>query len=305
MKEFLKKLGSGLLKLLAAFVLLAVGARFVPSLNWFFFQKNEHDRVFYTLLETERAIAEGKQFDVLLFGSSTCENAIDPFIFKEKTGLSIFKCVTGAQTIDMSVVLARYLAPKFRCKYVIIDAYPRFGGNLTDEGVERALINSPQASSALTREILSVDPSSLTTDYLWLARAIGTSIKPYDATDIVPKPWEFEMVAPGFTHTHANYYAPPRAYFEEPLVAEAVQSMNLLQKDLAAIGQRFVAIIPPLQNARVRLEAAPEFPTIVPTPRPDSCFFDGRHMRTVCVPPYTLEIVERFNAYRSTVEGKP
>lgn len=300
MRSFLKKIGFGFLKLAAAFVLLAVMARFVPAVNWLIFQKNEHDRVFFTMLETEKAIQRGDQYDVLVFGSSTCENAIDPYQFEDLTGLRMYKFVTGAQTIDMSVELARFLVPKLGCKYVIVDGYPRFGGELTDEGVERILINAPKAQSPLALTALGVDPSSPTTDFLWLARAIGTSIKPYDERDIVPQPWEFTMVGPGFSIAHSNQRVVPGPYFEEPLMAEAVEALNLLQADLSKQGIELIVIVPPLQNARIKLAAKADFPTLEPAPRPDTCFFDGKHLRKSCVNAYSYEIATRFNAYRAT-----
>lgn len=300
MKRFLAKIALGTALTLVSFVALAVAARFVPSLNWFFFQKNEHDRVFYTLLEAEKALAANQHFDVLIFGSSTCENAIDPEKFTAATGLSVFKFVTGAQTIDMSAAVARFLAPRFQPKYVIIDAYPRYGGGLTEEGVERAVINSPVATSALTRAILAVDASSLTTDYLWAARAIGTSVKPYDQTSIIPKPGEFEMLAPGFSRTVVDPPAKAGPFEVTPVPRPAVDCMNALSDDLAKTGQRLVVIVPPLQNAEIRFEDATKFPLIVPQPRPDTCFFDNRHMRGVCVPGYTQEIADRFNAFRKS-----
>lgn len=299
MRRFLKKIGLGFVKLAAAFLILAVMARFVPAVNWLIFQKNEHDRVFFTMLETEKAIQRGDQYDVLVFGSSTCENAIDPYQFEDLTGLRMYKFVTGAQTIDMSVELARFLVPKFGCKYVIVDGYPRYGGDLTDEGVERIVINAPKAQSPLTMSTLAVDPSSPTTDFLWLARAIGTSIKPYEEKDIVPQPWEFTMVGPGFSIAHSNQTVVPGPYFEEPLMKEAVDALNLLHHELAGQGVELLVIVPPLQNARIKLAGAPDFPTLEPAPRPDTCFFDGKHLRKSCVSAYSYEIATRFNAYRA------
>jgi hypothetical protein len=301
MKRFLSKIGVGFLKTAVAFVILAVVARFVPQVNWFFFQKNEHDRVFYTLLEVEKALANDEHCDVLVFGSSNCENALDPKLFSELTGLRVFKFVTGAQTIDISAALTRYCAPKMLPQYVIIDAYPRFGGGLTEEGVERAVINSPDASTALVRTILAVDPSSLTTDYLWLARAIGTSVKPYTAADIIAHPHEFEMIAPGFTRTVNDPPSQPEPYYTSPLGKPAIACLNALSRDLAKTKQQLVLLVPPLQNAKVVLEDTLAFPALYPAARPDTCFFDGKHMRNACIEGYTTEVAMRFNALRGTL----
>jgi hypothetical protein len=298
MKKFLTRILLGSLKTASAFVLLSVLARFVPTLNWFFFQKNEHDRVFYTLLEAEKAMAEGQTFDVLIFGSSTCENAIDPELFTEITGMSVFKLVTGAQTINMSVELARFCAPRLRPRYIIIDAYPRYGRDLTEEGIERAIINSPNATSPLILSILSIDPSSITTDYLWLSRAIGTWVKPYNESSIVRRPYEFEMLGPGFTRTVVDPPAPAQAFNFSPLAQEGVQSMNALGVELAKTHQQLIAIVPPLQNGVITFEGEPTFPLIRPDARPDTCFFDQKHLRGVCVRSYTEEVATRFNAYR-------
>ncbi len=305
MKRFLAKLALGMLSTFIGFVAIAITARFVPSVNWFFFQKNEHDRVFYTLLSIEKVLAQGQHFDVLVFGSSTCENALDPELFGDLTGLSVFKFVTGAQTIDMSAILAKYCVPIMKPKYVIIDAYPRYGTNLTEEGVERAVINSPDATSPLTRTILSADPHSFTTRYLWAARAIGTALEPYDAHSIVLKPGEFEMIAPGYTRTVNDPPAIPNPFLATPLPKDAVHCLNTLRKELAATGQELVTIIPPLQNMVIYLEDTLMVPTIRPYSRPDTCFMDGRHLRGVCTRPYTIELAERFNAWRAAPQSLP
>jgi hypothetical protein len=304
MKKFLSRILMGALKTFAAFVLLSIVARFVPTLNWFFFQKNEHDRVFYTLLEAEKAMAQGKTYDVLIFGSSTCENAIDPELFTELTGLSVFKLVTGAQTINMSVELARYCAPRMQPRYVIVDAYPRYGRELTEEGIERAIINSPNATSPLIMSILSIDPYSVTTDYLWLSRAIGTWVKPYNESSIMKRPHEFEMLGPGFTRTVVDPPAPAQGFNVSPLAAEGVMSLNALGDDLARTNQQLVAIVPPLQNGVITFEAEATFPLIQPEARPDTCFFDQKHLRGVCVKGYTEEVAARFNAFRASEPAK-
>ncbi len=283
-----------------AFVLLAVVARFVEPLNWFFFQKNEHDRVFYTLLEVEKSLREKEQFDIVIFGSSVCENAIDPHLLSELTGLSVFKFVTGAQTIDISAALARFVSPRWRPKYVIIDAYPRFGGGMTEEGVERALINSPDANTDLVKAIWAVDPSSFTTNYLWVARRVGTFVKPYDSTAIIPKPWEFEMLGPGFTRTVHDPPGTPGPFVTRHVEKAAVECMNNLSLTLKNSDQQFLAIVPPLQNAVLEFDAEPNFPLIRPLPRPDTCFFDDRHLRGACIRAYTVELAQKFNQWRET-----
>jgi hypothetical protein len=298
MKKFLKKVIANLILLVASFFLVAIAARFVGPINWFFFQKNEHDRVFYTLLETEKAIAQGKQFDVLVLGSSTCENAVDPAQFTALTGLSVFKFVTGAQTINISARAATYLAPKFNAKYILIDGYPRYGADVTEEGIERIVINSPDANTPLTKTILGVDPSSLTTDYLWVARAIGTLVKPYDSTSIIPKPHEFNMLAPGFTSVSVDPPADPGEFEFTPYPYLATGCLNELDENLTKNGYQMVLFIPPLQNALVRFVNPPKFPVINMLPRPDTCFFDRKHLRQVCVEAFTLELAEQFNRLR-------
>ncbi|MBK9448212.1 MAG: hypothetical protein IPN95_02105 [Bacteroidetes bacterium] len=301
MKKFLGQIGLGFIKLAIAFVVLAIGARFFEPINWFFFQKNDHDRVFFTLMETEKALAEGKKFDVLIFGSSTCENALDPVAFSELTGLSVFKFVTGAQTLDISARIATYLAPKFEPKYILIDGYPRLGKGVTEEGIERAVINAPDATTELTRTILSVDPTSPTTDYLWAARAIGTGIKPYDQSSINPKPHEFVMVAPGYATVTVDPPASPGSFEFTPYPYIATQLLEELYDSLTKAGHQMILILPPLQNALIRFESAPKFPVITPNPRPDTCFFDRKHLRKVCAGPYTQELAVRFNAMRKVL----
>lgn len=299
MKPFLRQLSLGLAKLALSFLALAATARFVPTVNWFFFQKNDHDRVFYMLLEAEKSLAEGKRYDVLVFGSSTCENALDPQRFSEMTGLSVFKFVTGAQTLDMSAALARYCAPRFHSRYVLVDAYPRYGGELTEEGVERILINSPDATSDLTLAALSIYPQSFTVDYLWLARVIGTWIKPYDAGSIMAQPSQFEMLAPGYTRAVADPPAMPQPFSTALMPPEAITCMNALDTDLSREGRRLLLLVPPLQNATIQFASRPDFPLLIPDARPDTCFFDERHMRGTCVRDYTDEVSRRFNAFRA------
>lgn len=298
MKQFLKQIALGFAKLAVAFLLLAVAARFVEPLNWLFFQKNDHNDTFYTLLAVENSLAKQEHFDIVIFGSSVAENAIDPYLLSELTGMSVFKFVTGAQSIDMSVGLARFLAPKWRPKYIIIDAYPRFGGGLTEEGVERALINTPNANSDLAKAIWAVDPSSFTTYYLWLARRVGTFVKPYDEKALVPKPQEFEILGPGFTHTTHDPPSVPEPFRKKYVEKVAIECLNDLHKELKTTDQELIAILTPLQNAVLDFETKPDFPFLRPLPRPDTCFFDDRHMRGACIRNYTIELAEKFNQLR-------
>jgi hypothetical protein len=228
-------------------------------------------------------------------GSSVCEFSLDPRVLSHSTWLKTFKCVTGGQTLDMSVDLAHYLAPKLSAKYVIVDAYPRFGPGLTEEGVERIILNAPNAASELTRTVLESHSYSLNTNYLWAARAVGTFIKPYSIQDLEPHP-EFVMAAPGYSERHHDPAAEPIEFESVPLTADAIELMNGLHKELNSLGIKMMAIIPPLQNAQIVLEAKPEFELIRPQAQEDSCFRDAVHLRKACVPAYTQEIARLFNA---------
>jgi hypothetical protein len=298
MKQFLSKLAKGGLKMVFAFVLLSAMARFVPSLNWFFFQKNEHNRVFYTLYEMEQRIAAGETTDILVLGSSACEYSLDPRLLADSTGMTVFKMVTGGQTIDMAAKIARHLAPKIKAKYVLIDLYPRFGLGLTEEGVERAIINTPDASSDLTLSILSADPYSPTTNYLWAARAIGTAIAPYPESSMETRS-EFRMVAPGFTQSLKGEIAPSGDFAKLELAAGAIACLNALDKELGALGHELVGVVPPIQHGKITLAEPLNFPLLLPSARPDTCFWDAVHMRSACVPAYTREVARLLNQHQS------
>lgn len=296
MKRFLSQIVLGALKITVAFIMLAIGARFIPSLNWFFFQKNEHNSVFLTMIEMERILATNQKVDVLILGSSACEFSLNPEILEQRTHLPSFKFVTGGQTLDMSAKLARYLAPRLSTKFVVIDAYPRFGPGLTEEGVERAILNSPDASSGLACAILSADPWSGTTNYLWAARAIGTFIKPYTIQTLMQQP-DFLTTSPGYSEMIHDQVAKPGTFYNLPLQADALEMLNKLHDDLSAQGVQLLAILPPIQNARIVLEGTPAFPLLLPAPRPDTCFRDAIHMRKVCVPDYTAEVAQLINQH--------
>jgi hypothetical protein len=295
MKRFLLKLLAGFGKLALGFVLFAIVARFVDPVNWFFFQKNQHDRVFYTLYETEKALKEGQHYDVLILGSSVCENAINPEQFSKETGLSTFKFVTAAQTIDLAAVVARFLAPKFQSKYVILDAYPRFSGGYTEEAVEHIVLNSPDATSPLILEILKADPTkSMTTRYLWAARAVGTFVKAYPESSIEPKP-EFTMAGPGYTIVTHDPPMKAKQFSLSSIKKEAILSMNQLHKDIAAMGKKLWVIVPPIQNGAILFDTSQsEFSYYYPKMRPDTCFFDHQHLRNVCTKDYTIEVAHTF-----------
>jgi hypothetical protein len=303
MKRFLKQIGLGVVKVVVAFVVLAAAARFIQPLNWFFFQPNEHNRVYYMALAVEQALARGETYDILVLGSSACEFSIDPRVLGDATGMRVIKFVTGGQSIDMSTQLGRYLVQRLKPRYVILDAYPHFGGLLTEEGVERVLLNAPDARSELMLRVLAVDPWSPNTDYVWAARAIGTAIAPYDSSDLQAHP-DYEMVAPGFTHALPGTPGPLGIFYRWPLIAEAVDTINAFQRDLAPLGARFVAIIPPIQNARIYVEGHPQFTILRPSQQPDTCFWDGVHMRGACAPAYTAEVATLFNRWRTDVGGK-
>jgi hypothetical protein len=302
MKTFLSKLLWGGLKTVSAFVLLSAAARFVPTVNWFFFQKNEHNRVFYTLYEMERRIADGETVDVLVLGSSACEYSLDPVLLADSTGMTVFKMVTGGQTIDMAAQLARHIAPKVKAKYVLLDLYPRYGVGMTEEGVERAIINTPNASSDLSFSILGAYPYSPTTNYLWAARAIGTAITPYPESSLEQRS-EFRMVAPGFTHSLKDGIAPTADFNQVELAAGAIACLNALEEDLAAMGHELVGVVPPIQHGRIILAQPLHFPLLWASAQPDTCFWDAVHMRSACVPAYSLEVARLLNRHRSHADS--
>ncbi|MFN8398195.1 MAG: hypothetical protein U0176_26535 [Bacteroidia bacterium] len=126
--------------------------------------------------------------------------------------------------------------------------------------------------------------------------AIGTSIKPYDertsCRNLGSSPWS------GRDADRARQSVViPGPYFEEPLMAEAVEALNLLHKVLKGQGVELVVIVPALAECGSSWR-----PSRAPTePAPaDTCFFDGKHLRESCVNAYSYEIATRFNAYRAT-----
>jgi hypothetical protein len=83
----------------------------------------------------------------------------------------------------------------------------------------------------------------------------------------------------------------------------AIECMNDLHKELKKSGQQLIAILTPLQNAVLDFETKPDFPFLRPLPRPDTCFFDDRHMRGACIRNYTIELAEKFNQLRGETQG--
>jgi hypothetical protein len=180
---------------------------------------------------------------------------------------------------------------------VILDAYPRFGPGFTEEGVERIILNTPQATSGLALTTLKSDPYSPNTDFLWAARAIGTAIKPYGATDRDLDP-KYESMAPGYAKPRYDGIAVADTFTPWKLLPEAVGYINDLHIGLQATGLQFVAVLPPVQNGAIVVEGQPNFEMLRPEMRPDTCFWDQVHLRQACVPSYTAEVARLFNGYR-------
>lgn len=304
MRSFLKRLGRGALKLIATFVIIAIAARFLEPLNWFFFQKKEHHLEFLTMTAMEQILAEGKPIDLLILGCSATEYAIDPQQLSQLTGLKVFKFVSGGQTTDMSVHLAHYLAPRLHAKYVLFDAFPRFGPGLAEEGVERIVLNAPQANSELTRTVLETNPYSFNTNYIWAAKAIGTILYPYPEDDLDQVP-SFEIVEPGFARS-AYSASPVQVPYQFMLFPhDAITLLNDAHATLKPKGHEVLAILPAIQHGRVILESRPHFPVLAPHPLPDTCFWDNVHLRATCVAAYTAEIARLFNDHRRHVSHAP
>jgi hypothetical protein len=303
MKRFLKDIGWGLVKLTVVFVVLAALARFVPVVNWLFFQRNNHTSVFYTHLEMERALAEGRKYDVLVVGSSTCEFSLDPDAFAKATGLSVIKYTTGGQTTDLSMRLATFLAPKLHCKYVLWDAYPRFGPGYTEEGVQRIILNTPDANSALARQILMAAPWGANTDLLWAARAIGNALAPYDSSDRHVDP-HYVSIAPGYAKPRIDHFAERGSFLIWQLPPEAVEYANDAHKVLQAHDCELIGVVPPVQYGWIQVLGKPELELLYPAYRADSCFWDQVHLRQACVPAYTAEVARLFQAHRSVPKGQ-
>lgn len=80
---------------------------------------------------------------LLILGSSTAYRGINPAVLNEKLGVSCFNAASSSQRIKLSIYLLKRLVKQTKIDYVLLDIYPHFWGNYSNEPALDWIVNNP------------------------------------------------------------------------------------------------------------------------------------------------------------------